>query len=234
MHTSRRPVHVIGLAVHLAVALLTTGCGAVNSDVSSATTTAVDAATSPAAEKRYSDIAVSVVGAARDKVLDADTTRESKALVSALGSELRAQLLTTRNALLDKTLQTEVSGLRTSLLGAETKRLLRELLDEVLGPTTQLELGTLREELVGAPLRASTDALVDEVVARLTSKVDASVAQAKADAATEVTKYKTVAIAVTAAAVVLLGALGVAVHLVRSHQALLRTVLDRLERQGRG
>lgn len=215
--------------------LLGTGCGgAVNSDVSSATTTAVDVATSPAAEKKYSDLAVSVVGAARDKMLDADTTRESKALVSALGGELRAQLLTTRNALLDKTLRSEVTVLRTSLLGAETKKLLRALLDEVLGPATQLELGALREELVGAPLRASTDALVDEVAARLTSKVDASVAQAKADAATEVTKYKTVAIAVAVAAIGLLLALGVAVHMVRSHQALLRTVLDRLERQDRG
>ena len=184
----------------------------------------------PASKKKITDLAIAVTGAARDKALDADTTRESTALIRALSAEVRAQLIATRDEMLDKKFRAEIAALRTEMLGEATRKLLRAMIDEALGPMTRGEVGLLREEAAGAPLRKSVDDLLDEASPHLTTALQASLASVKKDAEADAEHYKMVAVVLAAAMVVMVGALGVAVHLVRTHRTILKSVLDRLER----
>jgi len=208
--------------------LLLTGCaGSLQNAGASAATGAVDAIDTPATKKKLDDLAASAAGAARDKALDADTTKAVAALVAGAGTQVRADLVATRDALLDRKLQAELAALREQAIGAGARAEVRQLVDETLGPATQAQAAALREQLAGAPLRADFDQLLDQAGAHLGSLADTEIARARAAADAEIAKYRILAFVLAGAAVVMLVGLLLAAHTARSHRLMVKALLER-------
>jgi hypothetical protein len=198
------PRHVL-----LLCALALPGCagglsGVARTAASGATAGAVAALTAPAATKALDNLAAgaasSAVAAARDTALG-DATRKD---FVTLSSALRAELLTTRDELLDP---------------AAVSAALAPVVDD------------LRERALGAPLRADVDALIDEATPRLAAAVSTAVAKSlapvRADVATTAEHYKNVALALAGGAALLLLALAFAVWELRRHRRVLAVLLHR-------
>ncbi len=230
-------VLVAAVALMLCACFCVSCASYVKGTASTAATTAVSTVTDPQSKKELDALVTSVVDTARDQALGPDTQAKLTALVQALGAqlqvlvktlaaELRAELLSTRDAALDWTLHDQVGKLREELLGEETRRLLAKLLADLLA-----DAGPLREQLVGAPLRQDADALLADVGPRLDALVQSALSKARADADAEIAKYK---LLLAAAGLVLVGVLVVAVFLVRSHRKIIDALLaqQRRERDG--
>jgi len=200
----------------------------VKGTTSTATTSAVTALTDDQSKKEFDALVSSAVAAARDQGLGPETQarlaaivqalgEQIKTLVNDLGNQLRAQLVSTRDAAFDKTLDSDVAKLREELLGAETKQLVQQLLSELVASA-----GPLREQLVGAPLRADADALLSEVGPRIDAAVQTSLTKIRTDADAEITKYKAL---IAVIGVLLLIVVGAAIVIVRSHRKMIDTLL---------
>lgn len=208
----------------LALCLFASGCAPYVHDLSQVSATGyVDGFTSDDSKKKLGGLATSVVGDARDKALDDDTTKRLQVLVDAMGASLRTNLLKTRDDLLDATLRAEIDA-EVARLSDELQDLVRALVDEALGHDTLVRAGMLREELVGAPLRADVDALAPHLSAALQASLD----RVKADADAEASKYKAVAIGLGAGAFAMLVALGVVLHESRAHRKAIEALLARV------
>ncbi len=225
---------VAAVALTFCVGFCVSCASYVNGTASTAATGAVSAVTDPQSKAELDALVTSVVGTARDQALGPETQAKLTALVQALGAQLqalvktfgdqlRAELLSTRDAALDKTLHDQVSTLREELLGAETRRLLAQLLAEILA-----DAGPLREQLVGAPLRKDADALLADVGPRLDAAVQASLSKITAAADAEVAKYK---LLLAIAGVLLVGVVGAAIYLVRSHRKIIEALLAKQSRE---
>lgn len=209
------------------LSLAVAGCGGALADsVHTASQSAVDTLTSPQDMQKWDALAASAAGAARDAMLDDETNRRLQLMISALAETLRTELVTTRDALLDAQLRSEVDALRAELLGDGTRKLVRQMIDDALAEeTTGAELDALREHLVGAALRTDVDALIDEAGPRLGKTLAASLApaqaQLQAQADTEGAKLLHVAEGFGAAIILMVV---VAVFVLRRHGSRLEAI----------
>lgn len=209
-------------AVVAAALLLLAGCaGQVHDASQAATAAAVDTLDSDAEKKKLEDLLTAAVETARNTALSVDTAKQVTALVTSTGTQVRAEAVSTRDALLDEKLQAEVAQLREAAIGAGARAQVRQLLDEVLGPATQAQVDALREHLVGAPLQGDVDALSLHVAELSRAATQAALVSAGATVDAEASKYKGVAIYLGAAVGGLLIALCVTVWVIRSHHKLL-------------
>jgi hypothetical protein len=163
----------------LPLLLAATGCvHAYDATASSASTAATEAAVSvlddPATKAKLADLAASTTAAARDEALGPATTVQVQALETGALRTGRAELLTTRDALLDP---------------RPVRAVVRATLDEATGPATQAELVALEDAAIDAA-QVKVDAVVDELGARLAKNLTLQVNVAKGDAAAEVERYR--------------------------------------------
>jgi hypothetical protein len=179
----------------LPLLLALSGCvHAYDATASSASTAATQAAIAEldtaAAKKQLADATAAV----RDEALGPATTAKVQALETDALRTGRAELLTTRDAILDP---------------RPVRVIVRATLDEATGPATQAELVALEDAAIDAA-QAKADAAVDELGARLAKNLTLQVNVAKGDAAAEVERYRGLLIG----AGVLVGAL-IALHVAR-------------------
>jgi hypothetical protein len=170
-------------AATLAFTLLATGCAStIHNAADTATQAAVDTLDSKKYKGELDDMAAEAAGAARDKMLDADTS---------------AKLVAIRDAMLDERMRVELASMREELLGSRTRQLTLSLVDTSLS-SLDAHADDLRERLTGKPLRDNWDALADEVAktapaigAAAGSAVQAQIAPLKVTVDTEASKVKT-------------------------------------------
>jgi hypothetical protein len=211
-------VRRLAWALFVLLVLVCQGCANYAQEMGhDAAVSAIAAASEPASRAKLGGLAASVVGSARDEALGPETSRRIQAMVDALGVDLRAQLIATRDALLDDVLRAELRP-----LGDELEALVRNIVDEALGPDTIARAGRLREEFVGAPLRADVDALGVTMRAQLQT----SIAAVRADADADIARYRTVAIWLAVGMGALFVMLGFMGHVLRTHRKMLAHIIE--------
>lgn len=200
------------LEILILLPLALVGCGGYFGAASTrATQAAVDVVDSPKYKKELDDMAAEAAGAARDKMLDADTSAKLAAIRDNFIPPLRLQL----------------QGVPDDLLGPHTRRLTLSLVDRSLADVNGY-FAQWRETAFGQPLRDDLAQLVASAkpqIADLASTASAAAASPiKVTVDTETSKLKT---DVEWAAV--LFALAALVYAVESHRRAVAKLLDRLE-----
>lgn len=183
--------------VVLALSLL--GCGgAIAASAHDATQSVLATFDAAASKKEIDDVATSAGAAAGTAMRDEALSPETTARLNALAAVLRAELVATRDQVLDATLRAELRQMRDALLvglDAQVRVIVRAAVDEALSGVTVAELGAMREQMVGAPLRADLDAATADLRTQLTT--------VRADADAEVARYRVLMIVVGIAAAVM-------------------------------
>jgi len=139
--------------------------------VDAITTGAVNGLTSPTSQSKLETEERALINTAVDETLTPATEQKIQGIVDALASDLRAQLTTTRDAVLnDGKLTAEIDMLRETLLGATTNAevsdLVRSTVDEALGEKTQGKVNTLIDST-----SPHLQAVIGQVVDGLTPKI---------------------------------------------------------------
>lgn len=191
-----------GVVATALAALLLTGCAAT---VARDTQTAVSVVTDDASKKALDALGESVAAAARDRLLDEETTQKVQALARVLFSTLEAEVATS-SALLREQVRQAVAELRASL-GDAARAVVRQAIDEALSQTTLAELDVARaheREGLRQDLVSLTDSVAEEVASKVSGKLTVVQAQADAEGA-KLARYGLAAAGVIAALLALFG-----------------------------
>jgi hypothetical protein len=151
---------------------------------------AVVGVTSPASEKLLSAEEVSLIDAGVSAILSPDVENKLAAATNSFMKDLRAELVTTRDALIDQAkLRREVADLRRDVLGPETqaevKRIVRASVDEALSDKTRGEIDTLIDSA-----EPHLQSAMDRLIVGATPKIEGLLNKTSSAAESDLSKFK--------------------------------------------
>lgn len=191
---------------HLLLLVLLSLCAcspSVSKLAQSATNGAVSSVTSPESQVKIDKLLTSAVAAARDEALSPVTSDRLKQIVDLLLADIHKQIVA----------------------------LVRDAIDEATGPVSEAAIADLREQLVGAPLRKQVDDMIDQAGPHIATAIQLSLQPIKADADAEASKWKMVAIVSGCSGIVLIFALAMTVHVLRTHKKLVQRLMEKHEEE---